>query len=227
VLLAPACTNLTTDLTVPVAIEIEAPASLSLEEHDTLRLVVRVFDRGGDSLPGAPIALAVIDTALLALDSADQAVVGRVPGTNARVVALSGRLRSDPLALVVLARADSIGPVGATADTLAATDTASAPLSVTLLDLHTVPGTPTPLGGRTVTFAIVAPTFASLDSATAVLGNDSLAARATTSAAGVASVIVKRKGAAQPDSVVVQATAHRASGAVIAGSPVQFVVRFP
>jgi hypothetical protein len=198
-----------------------------VEEHDTLRLVVRVFDRGGGSIPGAAIRLAVIDTALLAVDSADQAVVGRIPGANARVVALSGNLRSDPLAIQVLAKADSVEAVGATVDTLAATDTASAPLSVTLLDLHTVAGTRTPLSGRAVTFAIVQPAFASFDAATAVLGNDSLSAQATTSAAGVASVMVKRKGAAQPDSVVVQATARRASGAVVAGSPVRFVVRFP
>jgi hypothetical protein len=225
-LLAPACTNLTTDLTVPVAIEIETPASPSIEQHDTLRLVVRVFDRGGDSIPGAAIRLAVLDTALLAVDSADQAVVGLNPGSPARVVALSGNLHSDPLTIVVLARADSVAATGATVDTLAESDSASAPLAVTVLDLHSVPGTATPLPARTVTFAIVLPAFASPGSATAVLANDSLVATATTAASGVASVRVKRKGAVQPDSVVVQAAARRASGASIPGSPVRFVVHF-
>lgn len=221
-----ACTHLTTDLSVPVAIEIETPAPPSVEEHDTLRLVVRVFNRGGDSIPGAAVRLAVLDTAYLAVDSADQAVVGIKAHAGARVVALSGSLRSDPLAIQVLATADSIAAQGATVDTVAATDSASAPLSVTVLDLHSIPGTPTPLAGRHVTYAIVLPVFASRESATAVLGNDSLTATATTAPAGVASVVVKRTRAVQPDSVVVQATARRASGAVIRGSPVRFVVRF-
>lgn len=199
-----------------------------MEEHDTLRLVVRVFDRGGDSIPGAAIRLVVLDTALLAVDSADQAVVGLKPGSNARVVAMSGSLRSDPLAIQVLATADSVAATGAAVDTLTGSDSASAPLAVTLLDLHSVPGQATPLANRPVTFAIVQPVFASRDSATAVLGNDSLTARTTTAAGGVASVTVKRrgKGAVQPDSVVVQATARRASGAAVPGSPVRFVVRF-
>ena len=188
--------------------------------------MVRVFDRGGDSIPGAAIRLVVLDTTFLAVDSADQAVVGLSPGTGARIVAMSGSLRSDPLAIQVLASADSVAAVGATVDTLAESDSASAPLAVTVLDLHSVPGTRTPLVARAVTYAIVLPVFASPGSATAVLGNDSLVATATTASNGVAAVTVKRKGAVQPDSVVVEATARRASGAVIPGSPVRFVVRF-
>ncbi len=198
-----------------------------MEEGDTLRLVVRVFDRGGDSIPGAAVRLVVLDTLLLAVDSADQAVVGRKPGAGARVVAISGVLQSDPLAVAVLAIADSVGPSGATVDTLATTDSASAPLTVGLYDLHSAPGTPTPLGGRRISYAIVLPLFASRDSATAVLGNDSLTATALTASTGLAAMTVKRKGATQPDSVVVEATARRASGAVVPGSPVRFVVRFP
>lgn len=188
--------------------------------------MVRVFNRGGDSIPGAPIRLVVLDTTLLAVDSADQAVVGRAPGSNARVVAVSGNLHSDPLAIQVLAIADSVGATAATVDTVAANDSVSAPLAVALFDLHSAPGTATPLGNRPVTYAIVLPAFPSRDSATAVLGNDSLTALASTGAGAVATVVVKRKGAMQPDSVVVQATARRASGALISGSPVRFVVRF-
>jgi hypothetical protein len=48
-----------------------------------------------------------------------------------------------------------------------------------------------------------------------------------TTAAGAASVKVKRRGAPpQPDSVVVQASAARANGAVVGGSPIRFIVRF-
>ena len=38
---------------------------------------------------------------------------------------------------------------------------------------------------------------------------------------------VHRRRSPQPDSVVVQASAHRASGAAVPGSPVRFVVVFP
>jgi hypothetical protein len=187
---------------------------------------VRVFDRGGDSIPGAAVRLAVLDTAYLAVDSADQAVVGRKASTSARVVALSGNLRSDPLVIRVLAAADSLAASSATVDTLAPADTASAPLAVTLLDLHTVVGQATPLGGRPVTFTLVEPAFGSLGAATAVLANDSLVQTATTGAGGSASVTVKREGAVQPDSVVVLARALRGPGSVVPGSPVRFVVRF-
>ena len=199
----------------------------SVEEQDTLRLVVRVFTRGGDTIPGAAVRLAVLDTAgYLAIDSADQAVIGRKASPSARVVAISGNLRSNPLAIRVLAAADSVRASSATIDTLAPADTASAPLAVTLLDLHTVVGQASPLAGRPVTFTIVDPAFGSPGVATAVLTNDSLVQTATTAAGGSASVTVKRKGAVQPDSVVVLARALRATGSVIAGSPVRFVVRF-
>jgi hypothetical protein len=188
--------------------------------------VVRVFDRGGDSIPGAAVQLAVLDTANLALDSADQAVIGRKASAGARVVAISGNLHSDPLLIRVLAAADSVTASGATVDTLAPADTASAPLAVTLLDLHTVVGQASPLGGRPVTFTIVEPAFGTPGAATAILANDSLAQTATTGAGGSASVTVKRKGAVQPDSVVVLARALRATGSAIPGSPVRFVVRF-
>jgi len=190
--------------------------------------VVRVYDRGGDSLPQAPVRLIVVDTANLLVDSADQAVIGRMAtsGAGARVVAVSGDLRSDPLRIQVLALADSLEPVGATVDTVAAGEAASAPLAVTLLDLHTQAGQRKALADRSVTFTIEEPAFPGPDAATAVLGNDSLEQVATTGTGGTASVTVNRKGALQPDSVVVLARARRATGGAVPGSPVRFVVRF-
>ncbi len=201
-------------------------AGPSVEEHDTLRLTVRVLDRAGDSLPGAPVRLIALDTLYLRVDSADQAVIGLRDTTVARVVAVSGSLRSDPLVIQVLATADTIEATGALADTVAAGDSVSGPLAVTLLDLHTVVGQPKPLSNRQVTFTLAEPAFADLGTATAVLSNDSLVQIAATGAGGSASVTVKRKGAGQPDSVVVLARAVRATGGAVPGSPVRFVVRF-
>lgn len=195
--------------------------------NDTLPLVVRVLDRRGDSIPGAPVVLVVIDTAFLGLDSAHNAVIGRAPATSAKVVAVSGSLHSDPLALwVPSGHADSLAIAGPSALSVGAADSLSGSLTVTVLDLTTTPGTAAPLAGRPVRFAIVQPAYVSRDSATALLRNDSLGQTVTTSAAGTAAATVKRRGAGQPDSLVVDASVRRSSGAAIRGSPVRFVVRF-
>jgi hypothetical protein len=223
----PACTNLTTDLTRPVAIEFVTQASPFVEVNDTLPLVVRVLDRAGDSIPGAPVSLLVLDTAALGLDSAHQAVFGRAPATSARVVAVSGSLRSDPLSLRVPAgHADSLAVSGPSALSVGATDSLSGSLTVTVLDLTTTPGTAAPLTARPVRFAIVQPAYPSRDSAAALLRSDSLGQTVVTAADGTAAATLKRKsGASWPDSLIVEASVRRSSGVALRGSPVRFVVR--
>ncbi len=183
-----------------------------VEVGDTLRLHARVLDRGGDTIPGAVVTLAVLDT-FLTLDSADFAVIGRATTTAARVVALAGALRSDPYTIKV--------PAGH-ADSLALTGV----FAVTVLDLTTTPDSAAPLADRPVRFVIVAPAFRP-DTATVGLANDSLGQTVRTAATGIATTTIHRLRGAQPDSVVVQATAVRSSGAALRGSPVRFVVRFP
>jgi hypothetical protein len=226
-LLGPACSNLTTDLSLPVAVEFVTQASPFVEVNDTLRLAVRVLDRAGDSIPGAPVALLVVDTAYLALDSVAHAVIGRAPATAARVVAVSGSLRSDPLALRVPAgHADSLALSGPSALSVAAADSLSGSLTVTVLDRTTTPGTAAPLATRPVRFTITLPANVSRDSARALLRNDSLGQSVTTGTDGTATAILRRTAsAAWPDSVVVEASLRRSSGAAIRGSPVRFVVR--
>jgi len=224
---AVACTHLTTDSRAPVAIEFSALPNPYVEVGDTLRLHVRVLDRAGDSIPDADVRIAVVDTAYLALDSADRAVIGRAPASAARVVALSGTVRSDTFSVRVPAgHADSLALAGPAVDTVEASDTASVALVAKVLDLTTTPGTAAPLGARYVRFTIVLPVFASHDSATVRLASDSLWQAVQTDAAGLAAVTIRRRGATQPDSAVVQAAATRSSGAALRGSPVRFVVRF-
>jgi hypothetical protein len=232
VVLGAACQGYSTDLKAPVAIEIISPRVPpgNLEEFDTLRLGVRVLDRAGDSMPGATVRFRALDTTIV-VDSVKFFVTGRVLGTG-RVIATANNLQSAPLVVTVLRAPDSLGTTGASVDTVLATDTVSAPLSAELFDLRsdTVPhGLNWGALGDTVRFAIISPVFGSLAAATVTLGNDSLTAAVVTSTAtpGVAIVKVRRQGAPpQPDSVVVQASARRASGAAVRGSPVQFVVHF-
>jgi len=199
-----------------------------VEVGDTLRLRARVLDRGGDTVPGATVVLAVVDTAYLALDSADFAVIGKATSTGAKVVALAGSLRSDPLSIRVPAgHADSLALVGAATDTLSATDTVSALLKAEVLDLTTTPGTASPLADRSVRFTVVDPVFARADTATVRFANDSLGQTVRTGGSdSTATVALRRRRGVPPDSVVVQAAATHSSGAPLRGSPVRFTVRF-
>ena len=224
------CQGYSTDFSTPVAIAIVTtqPPPLKVEEFATIHIRVRVLDRAGDSVGGAAVRLLSLNPDTLAIDSATFGLVGVRPGAG-RVVAISGSLESTPLLVAVVRAPDALRASDSTVDTVAATDTVSAPLTVQLLDLRT--DTTQALGitwGDTVHFAITYPAFASLAAATATLGNDSLTAAVVTSTLapfGSASVRVRRNGT-PPDSVVVQASAKRASGTAVQGSPVRFVVHF-
>ncbi len=229
--LAWGCQGVTASATAPVAIEFvtQGPPPVALEERDTVVIGVRVRDQAGDTIPGAPIRLVSLDSTV-GLDTAlHYGLVGLYAGSG-RVIAISGSLQSDPLQVSVAAAADSFVAAGATVDSVATTDTVSAPLAAALLDFHTTPGDTVRLGQRPVTFSITYPVFDSLAVATATLGNDSLTAVVQTGTgvpAGSASVVVVlHQGAVRPDSVVVEAGAARANGTVVPGSPIRFVVYF-
>lgn len=226
------CQGLTANSSSPVAVEFVLPQSppLAVEEYDTVVVGVRVRDRAGDTIPGAAVRVASLTPDTVGVDSAQHfGIVGLRKGTG-RVVALSGSLQSDPLTVTVTAAPDSLALVGPSVDTVAATDTASAPLVVQLLDLHTDTVQATGLTAKPVSFTIVTPAFDSLAVATVTLSNDSLAAVVLTGSVpeiGAASVTVRRQGPPpQPDSVVVEARATRANGGPVGGSPVTFVVHF-
>jgi hypothetical protein len=223
------CTSFTSDASAPIAIEFvtsQAPP-LRLEELDTIVVGVRVRNRAGDTIPGVSVRLASLNPDTVAIDSADLGLIGLRPGP-AKVVAFAGSLASDPLLVSVVRAPDSLALVGPSPDTAFATDTASDSLKAALLDLRTNPAQPTALGsGYLVTFSIAYPVFADLTAATVTLGNDSLSQVTKTGPAGTAAVIVRRQGPPpQPDSVVVEASATRAVGTAVAGSPVRFIVRF-
>ena len=105
-----ACTGLTVGNT-PVAIEfVQPPASITVGQTDTLH--IRVLDRSGDSLPGAPIVVMSLDTHFLRVDSLPgqpPAIGWTVTGLTtdsahsiaARVVATTGKLQSIPLVITV------------------------------------------------------------------------------------------------------------------------------
>jgi hypothetical protein len=72
----------------------------SMHVGDTLVLHVRVLNRSGDSIPGAPVALIALNPDTMDVDSARFAVVAKIVGIG-RVVAKSGSLPSDPLPIPI------------------------------------------------------------------------------------------------------------------------------
>ena len=205
-----------------------------VEELDTLRPLARALDGRGDSV-ASPIYWASLDTAnLMVLDSTTGVTVGRQPGTG-RLQARVGTLPSNPLAVRVLAAADTLfAPVPTrTVDTvtISATvppDSLSDSLTVELADTVSNPPSTVPLAGRPITYAITYPatpgpvTLVTSDTAHALVTVDTV----ITSSAGTAAVKVRLLAPPLPDSVVVTASARRATGAAVPGSPVTFVVRF-
>jgi hypothetical protein len=215
-----------------VAISVAVPDSV--EEFDTLRPHGKGLNSRGDSI-GATVLWATLDTALLTVVNETTGVmVARQPSaTPARIQARVGNFRSNPITIRVLAAADTLFAVGRTVDTvrMSATtppDSLSDSLHVELADTVTGTATPVPLAGRPVAYAIAYPvapgpvTLVTTDTARTL----ALQASVPTSPAGLAVVKVRLIGGPPPDSIVVRATARRASGASVRGSPATFVVRF-
>lgn len=202
----------------------------SVEELDTLRPHAYALDGHGDSV-AATILWATLDTALLTVVNETTGVmVAKRPGaTPARIQARVGNLPSNPIAIRVLAAADTLFAAGPTRDSVslaAKPDSLSDSLTVRLQD--TTAAGPVDLSGRRVAFALnVYPgpganvTLVTSDTARAPVAADTVATKV-----GLAAVKLRLLAGPLPDSAVVTASARRAIGALIAGSPVSFVVRF-
>lgn len=193
------------------------PDSGAVELGDTLRPRARALNGRGDSV-AATIVWASLDTAIVAVvDSTTGATLGKALGAG-RVQARVDALRSSPLTIRVQSPADSVRLEAGARDTLdlAAGDSLSDSLVVRLF---ATPENGTNLPGRRVAYqATVYPAAAAM---VTFQPRDTVLTGSTGRAAARL-----RLTAGQPDSVVVAATARRADGQVVAGSPVTFVVEF-
>src|SRR5205823_4066209 len=131
----------------------------------------------------------------------------------------------------VLAAADTVAAAGPTRDSVslaAKPDSLSDSLQVRLQD--TTAAGPVDLSGRPVAFALTVYSGAGGGTNVALVTSDTarapVAADTVTTAAGIAVVKLRLLDGPLPDSAVVTASARRAIGTVVAGSPVTFVVRF-
>lgn len=217
-----------------IAIEIIAPDSL--EELDTLKPRARALDGHFDSV-AATFDWSTLDTAILTvLDSTTGRTVVNHPSTTpGTLFARTGSTFSNPLQIRTLAAADTLSPTPTTrvADTVhLSVDSLSDSLAVLIADtIESASGGDSltvPLAGRPVAYAITYPasagsvTLVTSDTARTLVTADTVAS----GTAGVASVKVRLIAGPVPDSVLVTASAHRAVGTAVPGSPVTFVVRF-
>lgn len=188
-----------------------------MEIGDTLQPRARALNGRGDSV-AATIVWGALDTALVTVvDSLTGATLGKVQGLG-RIQARVGNLRSNPLPIRVQTPADSVRPVGAPRDTVdvAAGDSLSDSLVVRI---YASPADATNNPGRRVTYT--ATIYPSASATITLQPSDTV----LTGTAGLA-VVRLQLLSGQPDSVHVNATARRADGQAVLGSPVTFVVEF-
>ena len=90
--MALACEGLRSSDSKPVAIEVVGPPE-SITVGQTLPIHVRVLNRNGDSIVGAPVRLVSLTPDTLGIDSASVAIVGLLAGPG-KFVVFSGSLPS-------------------------------------------------------------------------------------------------------------------------------------
>ncbi|MGH7613057.1 MAG: hypothetical protein ACREMW_03305 [Gemmatimonadales bacterium] len=208
-----ACQSLSPDFDAVIAIEVVVRDSGRIEVGDTLRPTARALNGRGEST-AAVFVWSALDTILQVVDSNAGTTVGRNAGTG-RLQARVGNLRSNPITITILAPLDSIRPVGPGRDTITVSGPDSLSDSLTVLAFGPTGST----AGRRIAVSVTFPLPAS---------NLTLVPRDTvpTNGSGVAVFQLRLTGGPLPDSAVVAATARRADGTLVPGSPVTFVVEF-
>jgi len=223
-----ACTSIF-DLGRIAAIDLLDGKTVDLEEGQSRQLRARAVTAGGDTVPDAVVSWERVDldsgVTTFTIDSSGL-VTALAPGLG-RVVASVEELRSSP-SIAVSPQPDVVLPTDSQRFSVAAADTMSVPLNVSVLDLTSSIGDSLPLSAKPVIFRIVDPAVP-LDIALAFsnleAGDDPGMIAGLTNASGVASVVVLRRGTAL-DSAIVEAVATTATGDTVPGSPVRFVVLF-
>ena len=188
------------------------------------------MDGHGDSV-AATVLWATLDTALLTVvnDTTGVMVGKQASATPARIEARVENLFSNPIAIRVLAAADTVFAAAPTRDSVslaAQPDSLSDSLTVRLQD--TTAAGPVDLSGRPIAFALTV--YPGPGTNVALVTSDTarapVAADTVTTTVGLAAVKLRLLDGPVPDSAVVTASARRAVGTLVAGSPVTFVVRF-
>ncbi len=221
-LAAAACSKLSGDSGVPVALEVRVPAATQVEVGDTIQLTARALNQQGDSVD-APITWRTPDTLTVAIDSLTGRLTGVTAGTG-RIQARSGSLVSSFVSFTVLARVDTLQIIPPDSSRVAAGVIASGPLVVELDSLNPLG----PVAGRPVIYDVVLPLFGQPGDTVALNGKGLTATAITGSDGQPTSPVTLNRVAGQPspDSAQVEVRAQRPSGAPVPGSGQRFIIRF-
>ena len=203
-------------------LEIEIPRPPEVEVGQTITLVARALDGAGNPVD-APITWLTPDTTLIVTPGGD--ITGRTGGTTGRVQAQVAGLASDFVTLTVLPRPDTLVLSADSVLTVAPDVQVSAPMIATLRSF----APPDPLSGRTIVYAVTAPTFADPAERTVELPGGVLSIPATTGADGAPAepvTLARVAGRPAPATAVVTVSAVTATGLPVAGSGQRFRVQF-
>ena len=222
-----ACSDIAGTDSGVVVLEVIRPDPASVEVGEALQLQSRALDASGAVVPDAVITWTTGDTTIT-LEGATGLVTGRFAGP-ARVQAAEGTLRSQPVTIAVLARADSLA---VQPDTLVVlpTETVSPPLVANVLTRSDTAASGF-IGAEdhTLVATIVQPVFGDPASRTVQFTGGVLADTASTDVAGApapAFTLSRIEGQTAPDTVLVEFTVTRPSGGPVPGSGGRIAVVF-
>lgn len=208
-----------------MALEVVRPTVTQLEVGDSLEMIARALDAGGEELPGTEIWWVTPDTTLR-VDSASGWVVPLRPGLSGRVLARSGSLVSAATTFSFLARADTLIREYPADTALPAGVTTSGTLTVRLESFDPAG----PLSGRSIVLEVVEPQFADPDLRTVELSTGGLLDTLATGSTGGPVTPVELRvvdGQPPPDSAVVEFRSSRYRGAEpVPGSGQRAIIRF-
>ena len=225
-----ACRELTLNPDRTIALEI-ANLTPKVEEGDTLRLTARALNAAGNVVPGAAVTWAVLDTGRIAFALDPSGLVTGTFAGNNKVQARLEDLRSDPVTVTVTPLPDSAAATGSTRRVLQPGDVQSPAMLVTVYD-STAQGF-VGISDKRVVYQALQPAtgglgfFLTVKDTVPAPGTDPRTVTTLTAFGGQASAVARLlAGQTPPDSAIIQATAYTARGAVVRGTPVQFVVVF-
>jgi hypothetical protein len=191
--------------------------------NDTFALKVRALDADGRVVQ-TPITWQVLDDTLVLVAATPPLITTNLTTGRGKAVAQAGSIVSDVATFTARPPSDTLVRTGDDTLRVLTTDTASAPL---LTSVQSYAPAGSGVSGTSILYEVIGDTAAA--SGTVRFANGLLTLRATTAASGEpATPVTLRRvaGVAQPDSVMIQASARRPSGSDVHGSGQRFIVRF-
>jgi len=208
-------------------LQIVSPICDGVEVGTVVKVDARTFDQHGDSVD-APVWWRTPDKKVIDVDSATGRITGLVVSDTARVQAIVGTkdpIISDLIPLVVTPRADTLTLTGSPRVTVNPAASGSPSLIVAVSQKASA----APVKAFPLVYRVVEPIFASSDARTVEFPGGLLTLTACSGPSGTplaATSLNRRANQTQPDSAIVEVTAHHPDGSAVPGSGQRFTIIF-